>query len=210
MLGVDDGVGVNVLDGPPVVVGVGPVTSVMLVNRLTRQVTTDPPGFPVPLHWLTVTGIARDTADAVPTVQWTVPPPPLAEPLHWVIVAPVVEAGAGSQLIVPPPPAPEPTHSFTVAALTGPAPWVFALMLFVMVTTQVIGCAASLSDPLHWFTLVTRLVEWVVNVPLGDEHGPRVHVRVTVVVELVAAPVMVFTMVTVQFIPVVAPSALGP
>jgi hypothetical protein len=44
----------------------------------------------------------------------------------------------------------------TVAAVTGWAPGVSALMLFVTVTVQVIsGGAASLADPLHWLMLVT-------------------------------------------------------
>ena len=53
-----------------------------MVMRVVRHVTTDPPGFPVPLHWLTVIGIAGLTVEAVPTAQAIVPPPPLAEPLH--------------------------------------------------------------------------------------------------------------------------------
>ena len=182
----------------------------MLLVMLVRHVTTLPPGFPVPLHWLTVIGIAGLTLDATPTEQATVAPPPFAEPLHWVTVAPVVVAGKGLQFTVPPPPPPEPTHWLTVAAVTGCAPAASALMLFVMVTSQVIGCAASLSELLHWRTTVTRLVELVVNVPFGDEQGPRAHCRVTVVVELVVVPLTVLTTVTVHFIPVVAPSALEP
>ena len=55
--------------------------------------STDPPGFPVPLHCLTVIGIARLTRDCGSTVQRTVPPPPLPEPLHWVSVVPVAVEG---------------------------------------------------------------------------------------------------------------------
>jgi hypothetical protein len=159
---------------------------------------------------LTVIGIALLTVEAVPTAQAMVAPPPFAEPLHWVTVAVVVAAGKGLQFTVPPPPAPEPTHWLTVAAVTGRACGVLLLMLFVMVTSQVIGCAASLSEPLHWLTDVTRSVELLVNVPFGDEHGPRVQVRVTVVVELVLVPRIVFTTVTEQVSPVDAPSAAGP
>jgi hypothetical protein len=195
------------------VVGLGvavELTAVMFVRRVVRHVTVLPPGLPVPLHWLTVMGIARLICDAVPTEQATVAPPPFAEPLHWVTVALVVDAGNGLQFTVPPPPAPEPTHSLTVAAVTGRARDVLALMLFVMVTSQVIGCAASLSEPLHCWTVVTRLVEWVVKVPFGEEQAPRVHVRETVVVELVVLPRIVLTTVTAHVRPVVAPSAAGP
>jgi hypothetical protein len=57
---------------------------------------------------------------------------------------------------------------------------------------------------------VTRLMESVVNVPLGAEQGPRVHSRVTVVVEYVVVPLIVLTTLTVHLIPVVAPWAPGP
>jgi hypothetical protein len=119
-------------------------------------------------------------------------------------------AGNGRQLTVPPPPAPEPTHWLEVAAATGFAPGVSALMLFVMVTRQVIGCAASLSEPLHWLTLVTRLVELVVNVPFPGGQGPSEHCRVSVVFELVVPPLIVLTTVTVHVIAVVAPVGPGP
>ena len=192
-----------------VAVGLG-TAAVMFVTILVSHVTTLPPGFPVPLHWLTVMGMAGLILDVEPTVQRTVPPPPLPEPLHWVTVAPVVVAGNGSQSTVPPPPVPEPTHWLDVAAVTGVAPGVSALMLLVIVTRQVIGCAESLSEPLHWVTSVTRLVECVVNVPLPGGHGPSKHCRVTVVVELLVPPLMVLTTVTVQVMAVVAPIALGP
>ena len=78
------------------------------------------------------------------------------------------------------------------------------------VTSQLILCAASLSELLHCWIMVTRPLERVVNVPFGVEQGPSVHSRVTVVVELVVLPLIVLTTVTVHFIPVVAPSALGP
>jgi hypothetical protein len=190
-------------------VGAAP-DAVILVVMLVRQVTTLPPGFPVPLHWLTLIGMAALIVDAELTVQCTVPPPPLPDPLHWVTVAAVVVAGKGRQLTVPPPPVPEPTHWFEVAVATGFAPAVSALMLFVMVTRQVIGCAASLSEPLHWLTLVTRLLEKVVNVPFPGGHGPREHWRVTVVFELVVPLLIVLTTVTVQVIAVVAPVGPGP
>jgi hypothetical protein len=109
----------------------------MLVMKLAVQVTPEPPTFPVPLHWLTVIGIAALTLDLGSTVQLTVPPPPLAEPLHWVTVAPAAAAG-GVHLTVPPPPVPEPTHWLTATAPTWFARGVLALMLFMMLTLQLI------------------------------------------------------------------------
>jgi hypothetical protein len=180
----------------------------MLVMKLAVQVTAEPPTFPVPLHWLTVIGIAALTLDRGSTVQLTVPPPPLAEPLHWVTVAPEA-AGRGAQFTVPPPPVPEPTHWLTATAPTCLAPGVLALMLFMMLTLQLMVCAASLSELLHWLTAVTRLADRVVYVPFGVEQGPSVQNRVTVVVELVALPLTVLTTVTVHFSAVVAPSGPG-
>jgi hypothetical protein len=58
-------------------------------------------------------------------------------------------------------------------------------------------------------TVVTRLGELLVNVPFPGGHGPRVHSRVTVVVELVVLPRTVFTTVTVHFMPVEAPSGVA-
>ena len=170
----------------------------------------EPPGFPVPLHWLTRTGIAGLTTDSESTVHRTPPPPPLPEPLHWVTVAPVVFAGKGSQSMKPPPPVPEPTHWFEVAADTGWAPGVPALMRLMIVTRQVMGWAASLSDPLHWFTLVTSCVELLVKVPLPGAQGPSVHSLVRVVVDPRVEPLIVLTTTTVHVIPVVAPSGPGP
>lgn len=83
-------------------------------------------------------------------------------------------------------------------------------MLFVMLTVHVIGCAASLSEPLHWLISVTKLVELLVNVPFPDGQGSREQVLVTVVVELVVPLLIVLTTVTVQSIPVVAPPGPGP
>ena len=111
---------------------------------------------------------------------------------------------------LPPPPLPDPTHWFTVAADTGWEPDALPLMLLMMVTRQMIGCAASLSEPLHCRTDVTRSVECVTNVPFPCAQGPREQCRVTVVVELVFLPLMVLTTVTLQVIPVVAPIAPGP
>jgi hypothetical protein len=82
-------------------------------------------------------------------------------------------------------------------------------MLLVMVTLQLIACAASLSELLHCRMAVTRLSEVVVNVPFGVEQGPSVHSRVTVVVERAFVPVIVLTTVTVHLIAVVAPWAAG-
>src|ERR1035437_8998311 len=83
-------------------------------------------------------------------------------------------------------------------------------MLFVTFTVQLIAWAASLSELLHWLMEVTRLMESVVNVPLGAEQGPSVHSRVTVVAEYVVGPLIVLTTLTVHFIAVVAPWAAGP
>ena len=187
----------------------GGAAGVMFVWMVVEHVTTLPPGLPVPLHWLTRIGIAALMVDGG-TVQWTVPPPPLPEPLHWVTVAPVVVAGKGSQLTVPPPPVAEPTHWLTVAAVTGLAPGVSALMLLVIDTRQVIGWAASLSEALHWVTLVTRLVERLTKVPLEPPHGSLAHRRVTVVTDPLVAPLMVLTTVTEHCITVVAPPGPGP
>ncbi|MGZ4614945.1 MAG: hypothetical protein ACXV4A_05240 [Actinomycetes bacterium] len=198
---------VRLVVGPGVVVA---LTVVMCVAMLVRHVTTLPPGFPVPLHWLIVIGIAGLTLDPDATVHATVPPPPFPDPLHWVTVAPEVVAGKGLQLTLPPPPFPEPSHSLTVAAVTGLAPGVSALMLFVIETSHVIGCAASLSDALHCLTDVTRLVDWVVNVPLPGEHGSSEHSRVTVVVEPVMPRLIVLTTVTRHVMPVVAPAGPAP
>jgi hypothetical protein len=164
-----------------VAVAIAAAAWVILVMMLALHVTADPPTFPVPLHWLTVIAIAWLTVDLPSTVQCTVPPPPLPEPLHWVTVAPVAVAGEGPQLTTPP--VAEPTHWLTVAAVTGCAPGVFRPMLFVTLTLQLIACAASLSELLHCWMTVTRLMELVVNVPFGVEQGPSVHSRVTVVVE---------------------------
>jgi hypothetical protein len=43
-------------------------------------------------------------------------------------------------------------------------------------------------------------------VPFGDEQGPMVHCRVTVVLEYVDVPLIVLTTVTVHFSAVVAPA----
>ena len=197
----------------PVPVDVSP-PAVMLLVMLTEHVNRVPPLLPVPLHWLTLTGIAGLTLDAGATEQTAVEPPPVTEPLHWVTVAPVVVAGNGLQTSGPvapnlPPPPPVPTHWLTVAADADFARGVFELTLFVMLTRQVIrGGAASLAELLHWVTLVTRLVDLLVKVPLPPGHGPRAHWRVTVVVEPVLVPLIVLTTVTVQSNRVVAPVGL--
>ena len=105
---------------------------------------------------------------------------------------------------------PEPTHWRAVEAVRGCASGVFARMMFVMLTLQLIACAASLSELLHCRTTVTRAVDWVVNVPFGVEQGPSVHSRVTVVVELAAVPLIVLTTATVHLNTVVAPLVSGP
>jgi hypothetical protein len=205
-----DAVAAGVVVGAGVVVAADCATAgpVMLVMMLAVHVTADPPTFPLPLHWLTMIGIAPLTLELWSTVQCTVPPPPLPEPLHWVTMAPLT--GPGSQPTTPKPPLPEPTHWVTVGAVRGRAPEVSRQMLLVILTLQVIGCAASLSELLHCRTAVTRLVELVVDVPFGVEQGPSVHSRVTVVVELVAVPLIVLTTVTVHLKAVVAPAVAGP
>ena len=75
------------------VVGVVDRTPRMLVVRVVLHRTMLPPGFPVPLHWFTLIGIAALIRDEVATRQSAVAPPPFAEPLHCVTVAPVVVAG---------------------------------------------------------------------------------------------------------------------
>ncbi|MBC7560731.1 MAG: hypothetical protein H7270_15600 [Dermatophilaceae bacterium] len=220
MVEVSDGVAFGLWGGVLVAVGTGVVTAVgagvvaaasevvILVIRLASHDTTDPPGFPVPLHWLTLTGIARLTFDAGSTAQSTVPAPPLAEPLHWVTVAAPAVAGKGVHRVLAG--TPEPTHWLVLALVRGFAFGVPALMLLVMRTSQLIVCAASLSELLHCCTVLTTELERVVNVPFGVEQGPSVHSRVTVVVELLVGPSIVLTTVTVHLIPVEAPSAFGP
>jgi hypothetical protein len=212
-----DAVGVAVA-GAGAVVGAGVVARVAageaagvalvsLVMMLALQDTVDPPTLPEPLHWVILIGIARLTLDLPSTVQRTVPPPPLPEPLHWVTMGP--DTGEGLQSAAPPPPLAEPTHSVTVGAARGCAPGLLRTMLLVMVTLQLIACAASLSELLHCRMAVTRLAELVVDVPFGVEQGPSKHSRVTVVVEWVLVPVTVLTTVTVHLSAVVAPSAPG-
>lgn len=190
---------------------------VMLLVMLAEHVSRVPPALPVPLHWLTRTGIAGLILDAGATEQTAAEPPPVTEPLHWVTVAPVVLAGNGVQTRGPrpsksPPPVPVPTHWLTVAAVTDAARGVSELTLFVMLTRQTIrGGAASLAEPLHWVTLVTTSVDLVVrDVTFPPGHGPRLHWRVTVVVEPLVAPLIVLTTVTVQVNPVVAPCGVAP
>jgi hypothetical protein len=71
------------------------------------------------------------------------------------------------------------------------------------------GGAASLAEPLHWVTLVTRLGDVLVNVPSPPGHGPGEQRRFTVVVEPLVAPLIVFTIVTSQLNPVVAPAGVA-
>jgi len=169
--------------------------ALMLVVKLAEQVSRVPPLFPVPLHWVTVTGVAKLTLDAVATVQTAVEPPPFTEPLHWVTMAGTVLAGNGLHSSEPvvalylPPPPPVPTHWLDVAADTGVASNVSELMSFVITTLHVtFGGAASFAEPLHWLTLVTRLVDLLTNGPVSPGHTPGVHTRVTVVVEPLLAP----------------------
>jgi hypothetical protein len=67
-----------------------------------------------------------------------------------------------------------------------------------------------LSEPLHWFTLVTSAVEWLTNVPFPGAQGPSKQARVNVVVEPRCAPLIVLTTTTVQVIEMVAPFGPGP
>lgn len=82
-------VGLGVADA----VAVGLAAAVIVVVIEARQVSSVPPAFPVPLHWLTLVGIAALTVEPPPTEQLAVEPPPVTDPLHWVMVALVVEAG---------------------------------------------------------------------------------------------------------------------
>jgi len=213
VVGLADGVAVALLVGALVVavagvVGATAAGAVIVVMTLAWHDTEDPPGFPLPLHWLTLIGIARLTLDAGSTEQSTEPPPPLAEPLHWVTVAALAVAGEGVHRSAVE--APELTHWLVLARVSGFASGVLALMWFVIVTSQLIECAASLSELLHCWTVVTRLLERVVNVPFGVEQGPSRQSRVTVVTELVPLLLIVLTTVTVHLRAVVAPSAPGP
>jgi hypothetical protein len=67
-----------------------------------------------------------------------------------------------------------------------------------------------LSEPLHWLMSVTRDAESMVKVPLPDGQASSEQMRVTVVVELTTPWLMVFTTVTEQSMPVVAPPGPGP
>lgn len=67
-----------------------------------------------------------------------------------------------------------------------------------------------MSEPLHWLMSVTRSGELLVNVPLPGTQGSRAHSRVTVVVEDVTPPLIVFTTVMSHVIAVVAPPGPGP
>lgn len=67
-----------------------------------------------------------------------------------------------------------------------------------------------MADLLHWSTRVTRSAEPLVKVPLPPGHGSREHCLVRVTVEEVVPELIVLTMSTVQFIPVVAPAGPGP
>jgi hypothetical protein len=210
-LGEEAAPGEGLVDGVALADGVGVAAAAVIVVLIdVRQVSTAPPALPVPLHWLTEIGMTGLTVDAGSTEQLTVPPPPFAEPLHCVTVALVVVAGNGAQVLLPPPPPADPTHWLTVAAVTGSAPGVSALMLLVMLTSQLIGWAASLSEPLHWLIEVTRSLELVVVEPLPGAHGSREHCRLTVVVDEVVPPLMVLMTVTEQVMPVVAPMGPGP
>jgi hypothetical protein len=120
-----------------VAAGLAAAERVRLVMMLAEQVTADPPTFPVPLHWLTLIGIAPLTLDPGSTVQCTWPPPPLPEPSHWLTMAPVT--GEGRQSTAPPPPLAEPTHWVTLGGTSGCAPGVPRITLLVMLTLQLIA-----------------------------------------------------------------------
>jgi hypothetical protein len=90
LVDVGTGVGLALALGVGLGLGLGDDFDPMCVVMLVRQVSTDPPGLPVPLHWLTVIGIAALIRESELTAQFTVPPPPLPEPLHSVTVALVV------------------------------------------------------------------------------------------------------------------------
>ncbi len=90
---------------PPDVPSVAALTTRFVM--LAEQMTSAPPPFVELLHWLILTPWTADfVPEAVHCRRTSVPP--LAEPLHWVIVALVVVAGNGLQLLAMP--SPEPTH----------------------------------------------------------------------------------------------------
>src|SRR3954470_8104963 len=84
------------------------------VSMFAEQMTSAPPPFVEPLHWLIVTKPDACAPLAVHVNSTSVPP--FADPLHCVMSAPLVVAGKGSHPVVIPPP--DPTHWFTVASTT--------------------------------------------------------------------------------------------
>jgi hypothetical protein len=125
-------------------------------------------------------------------------PPPSADPLHCVIVAPVVLAGVGSQMIMLPAPLQEPTHWFTVAAV---APVLRPMNLLVTTTLQRRVPPPPLIEALHWLTDVTSLVRLltVVTQGAGTAADPR-HTWI-VTREDPPVPLIVLTTVTRQISP---------
>jgi hypothetical protein len=74
--------GVVVLGVAGVGVGTETLRARMFVVILVEHVSRVPPLLPVPLHWLTRTGIAVLTLDVGDTEQTAAEPPPVTEPLH--------------------------------------------------------------------------------------------------------------------------------
>ena len=133
---------------------------------LAEQMTRAPPPLVEPLHWLIRTLWAEDFVPVAVHCRLT-RVPPLAEPLHWVIVAPVVLAGNGSQLLAMP--SPEPTHWFTVAAV---ARAFSPMKLFVTRTLQRSVPPPPLVEALHCVTAVTSVVSLVVLVVQAASGSP--------------------------------------
>lgn len=138
------------------------------LTMLAEQITSAPPPFADPLHWL----IRTPPTARVPVALHRRPTsvPPFADPLHWVIAAPVVVAGNGSQFLVMPPP--EPTHWLTVAAcVVGFEP----TKLFVTWTLHRSVPPPPLIESLHWLTRVTsRFIShvFVVHAAVGWPAAP--------------------------------------
>lgn len=183
-------------------VGDGVAVRPILLVILAEQTVRVPPPLAEPLHWLISTVWP---ADWVPVaVQVSEAPPPLPEPLHWVIVAPVVVAGNGLQIISVPV-VTEPTHWFTVTAVTaGLRP----TKLFVTTTLHRSVPPPPLIEPSHCVTAVTGSLSGVVvfvHVASGTPAEP-VHSR-TVTTADPPVGVIVLTTVTSQTAPPF-PSAL--
>ncbi|HYM14249.1 MAG TPA: hypothetical protein VEZ14_01665 [Dehalococcoidia bacterium] len=124
---------------------------------VTVQVTSAPPPFAEPLHWLIVGTVPFVLAGATLHLTRSVPPPPFPELLHcWICAEVLFGVDAGMQTVVGcvPPPCPEPMHWLIV---TAPAPTGAP----VMITSHLTTAPPPLPEPLHWSIAVTGPVESV-------------------------------------------------